>query len=335
MIKFALLGAGRIGKMHANNITLNPLSDLEILYDINRNASKELSDIHNCKIAKSAEEAINNENVDAVVISSATPTHIEYILLAAKANKAIFCEKPIDLDIKKVDQCKKDLKKYNVPIHIGFNRRFDLSHRSLKNAKDKGEIGDLEMIIISDRDAVAPSVEFLKNAGGLFRDKTVHDFDLTRFILGNKDPIVEIFAHGENLFSKSVKETNDLDTAMFTMKSESGVLCHINNSRRAVYGYDQRVEIFGSKGMIISDNQSPTSVKKFNKNITNSEDPLYYFFIERYDQAYKNQLENFVNCIINKKPTSVNFEDGRKALIIANAAYESLAKKQTVKINYS
>ena len=122
---------------------------------------------------------------------------------------------------------------------------------------------------------------------------------------------------------------------MFTMKSESGVLCHINNSRRAVYGYDQRVEIFGSKGMIISDNQSPTSVKKFNKNITNSEDPLYYFFIERYDQAYKNQLENFVNCIINKKPTSVNFEDGRKALIIANAAYESLAKKQTVKINYS
>ena len=335
MIKFALLGAGRIGKMHANNIALNPLSDLEILYDINRNASKELSDIHNCKIAKSAEEAINNENVDAVVISSATPTHIEYILLAAKANKAIFCEKPIDLDIKKVDQCKKDLKKYNVPIHIGFNRRFDLSHRSLKNAKDKGEIGDLEMIIISDRDAVAPSVEFLKNAGGLFRDKTVHDFDLTRFILGNKDPIVEIFAHGENLFSKSVKKTNDLDTAMFTMKSESGVLCHINNSRRAVYGYDQRVEIFGSKGMIISDNQSPTSVKKFNKNITNSEDPLYYFFIERYDQAYKNQLENFVNCIINKKPTSVNFEDGRKALIIANAAYESLANKQTVKINYS
>ena len=335
MIKFALLGAGRIGKMHANNIALNPLSDLEILYDINRNASKELSDIHNCKIAKSAEEAINNENVDAVVISSATPTHIEYILLAAKANKAIFCEKPIDLDIKKVDQCKKDLKKYNVPIHIGFNRRFDLSHRSLKNAKDKGEIGDLEMIIISDRDAVAPSVEFLKNAGGLFRDKTVHDFDLTRFILGNKDPIVEIFAHGENLFSKSVKKTNDLDTAMFTMKSESGVLCHINNSRRAVYGYDQRVEIFGSKGMIISDNQSPTSVKKFNKNITNSEDPLYYFFIERYDQAYKNQLENFVNCIIKKKPTSVNFEDGRKALIIADAAYESLAKKQTVKINYS
>ena len=291
--------------------------------------------MHNCKIAQSAEEAITNTSIDAICIASSTPTHIQYILLAAKANKAIFCEKPIDLNMNKVDQCKKDLKKYNVPIHIGFNRRFDLSHRSLKNAKDKGEIGDLEMIIISDRDAVAPSVEFLKNSGGLFRDKTVHDFDLTRFILGNKDPIVEIFAHGENLFSKSVKKTNDLDTAMFTMKSESGVLCHINNSRRAVYGYDQRVEIFGSKGMIISDNQSPTSVKKFNKNITNSEDPLYYFFIERYDQAYKNQLENFVNCIINKKPTSVNFEDGRKALIIANAAYESLANKQTVKINYS
>ena len=334
MIKFALLGAGRIGKMHANNIALNPLSDLEILYDINRNASKELSNIHNCKIAKSAEEAINNENVDAVVISSATPTHIEYILLAAKANKAIFCEKPIDLDIKKVEQCKKDLKKYNVPIHIGFNRRIDLSHRSLKNAKDKGEIGDLEMIIISDRDAVAPSVEFLKNAGGLFRDKTVHDYDLTRFILGNKDPIVEIFAYGENLFSQSAKQTDDLDTAMFIMKSQSGILCHINNSRRAVYGYDQRIEILGSKGMIISDNQTPTSIKKFNKDMTKAEIPIYYFFQERYDRAYKHQLNIFIDCIINNKPTLVNFEDGRIALIIANAAYESLDTGKSVKIKY-
>ena len=334
MIKFALLGAGRIGKMHANNIALNPLSDLEILYDINRNASKELSDIHNCKIAKSAEEAINNENVDAVVISSATPTHIEYILLAAKANKAIFCEKPIDLDIKKVDQCKKDLKKYNVPIHIGFNRRFDLSHSSLKNAKDNGEIGSLEMIIISDRDAETPSIEFLKKSGGFFRDKTVHDFDLARFLLGKNDPLVEIFAFGVNLHSQSVKEANDLDTAMFVMKSQSGVLCHINNSRRAVYGYDQRIEIFGSKGMIISDNQTPTSIKKFNKDVTKAQNPIFNFFHERYDQAYIQQLHIFIDSIINNKPTHVNFEDGRISLIIANAAYESFLSGKKIKINY-
>ena len=298
MIKFALLGAGRIGKMHANNIVLNHQSNLEIVYDINNSAAREVSNMHNCKIAQSAEEAITNTSIDAICIASSTPTHIQYILLAAKANKAIFCEKPIDLNMNKVDQCKKDLKKYNVPIHIGFNRRFDLSHRSLKNAKDKGEIGDLEMIIISDRDAVAPSVEFLKNAGGLFRDKTVHDFDLTRFILGNKDPIVEIFASGENLFSQSAKQTDDLDTAMFIMKSQSGILCHINNSRRAVYGYDQRVEILGSKGMIISDNQTPTSIKKFNKDMTKAEIPIYYFFQERYDQAYKHQLNIFIDCII-------------------------------------
>ena len=334
MIKFALLGAGRIGKMHANNIMLNPQSDLEVVYDVNNSAAREVSNMHNCKIAQSAEEAITNKNIDAIWIASSTPTHIQYILLAAKAGKAIFCEKPIDLDINKVDQCKKDLENFNVPIHIGFNRRFDLSHSSLKKAKDNGEIGNLEMIVISSRDPASPGIEYLREAGGFFRDTAVHDFDLTRFILGD-DPIIEISAYANVLFSKAAKETNDLDTAMFILKSESGVLCHINNSRRAVYGYDQRVEIFGSKGMIISDNQSPTSVKKFNKNITNSEDPHYYFFIERYDHAYKNQLENFVNCIINKKPTSVNFEDGRKALIIANAAYESLANKQTVIINYS
>ena len=334
MIKFALLGAGRIGKMHANNIALNPQSDLKIVYDVNNSAAREVSKMHNCKIAQSAEEAITNASIDAICIASSTPTHIQYILLAAKAGKAIFCEKPIDLDINKVDQCKKDLERFNVPIHIGFNRRFDLSHNSLKKAKDKGEIGDLEMIIISDRDAVAPGIEFLKKAGGLFRDKAVHDFDLTRFILGNNDPLVEIFAFGENLFSQSAKETDDLDTAMFVMKSQSGILCHINNSRRAVYGYDQRVEILGSKGMIISDNQTPTSIKKFNKDMTKAENPIYYFFHKRYDQAYKHQLNIFIDCIINKKPTHVNFEDGRIALIIANAAYESFQSGKFIKINY-
>jgi len=333
MIKFALLGAGRIGKMHANNIVLNSQSDLEVVYDVNNSAAREVSNMHNCKIAQSAEEAITNKNIDAIWIASSTPTHIQYILLAAKAGKAIFCEKPIDLDINKVDQCKKDLENFNVPIHIGFNRRFDLSHSSLKKAKDNGEIGNLEMIVISSRDPASPGIEYLREAGGFFRDTAVHDFDLTRFILGD-DPIIEISAYANVLFSKAAKETNDLDTAMFILKSQSGVLCHINNSRRAVYGYDQRVEIFGSKGMIISDNQSPTSVKKFDKNITNSEDPIYYFFIERYDQAYKNQLNIFIDCIKNKKATLVNFEDGRNALIIANAAYESLKTKKSVKIKY-
>ena len=334
MLKFSLLGVGRIGKMHAHNIFNNPNCKLEYVYDINKLTTEKISKELDCKIARSPEEAISCPNVDVVCITTPTETHIDYILQAAKSGKAIFCEKPIDLDIKKVEACKKELEKYNVPIHIGFNRRFDLSHSSLKNAKDNGEIGSLEMIIISDRDAETPSIEFLKKSGGFFRDKTVHDFDLARFLLGKNDPLVEIFAFGVNLHSQSVKEANDLDTAMFVMKSQSGVLCHINNSRRAVYGYDQRIEIFGSKGMIISDNQTSTSIKKFNKYATKAQNPIFNFFHERYDQAYIQQLHIFIDSIINNKPTHVNFEDGRISLIIANAAYESFQSGKKIKINY-
>ena len=334
MIKFALLGVGRIGKIHAANIALNPKSSIECIYDIDSNNAKKVADSFGGSVASSSQEAISNPNVDVVYICSATPTHTEYILSAAKAEKGIFCEKPIDLDINKVEQCKKDLENFNVPIHIGFNRRFDPSHLSTKEKKDKGEIGTLEQIIITSRDPSGPSAAYLKESGGLFRDMTIHDFDLASFILGN-DPIVEIFATGDRLFSTEAKEANDIDTAMIIMKSKSGVLCHINNSRHSSYGYDQRVELFGNKGMLISDNQTPTSVRKYNIETTDSKDPILNFFIERYDVAYKNQLENFINCIINKKPTSVNFEDGRNALIIANAAYESLNTGKSVIIKYN
>ena len=333
MIKFALLGVGRIGKIHAANIALNPKSSIECIYDIDSNNAKKVADSFGGLVALSSEEAISNPNVDIVYICSATSTHTEYILSAAKAEKGIFCEKPIDLDINKVEQCKKDLENFNVPIHIGFNRRFDPSHISTKERKDKGEIGKLEQIIITSRDPSGPSAAYLKVSGGMFRDMTIHDFDLASFILGN-DPIVEIFATGDRLFSIEAKEAKDIDTAMIIMKSESGVLCHINNSRHSSYGYDQRVELFGNKGMLISDNQTPTSVRKYNNETTNSKDPILNFFIERYDVAYKNQLENFINRIINKKPTTVNFEDGRNALIIANAAYESLATGKSVRIKY-
>ena len=333
MIKFALLGVGRIGKIHAANIALNPKSSIECIYDIDSNNAKKVADSFGGSVASSSQEAISNPNVDIVYICSATSTHTEYILSAAKAEKGIFCEKPIDLDINKVEQCKKDLENFNVPIHIGFNRRFDPSHISTKERKDKGEIGKLEQIIITSRDPSGPSAAYLKVSGGMFRDMTIHDFDLASFILGN-DPIVEIFATGDRLFSIEAKEAKDIDTAMIIMKSESGVLCHINNSRHSSYGYDQRVELFGNKGMLISDNQTPTSVRKYNNETTNSKDPILNFFIERYDVAYKNQLENFINCIISKKPTTVNFEDGRNALIIANAAYESLNTGKSVKIKY-
>ncbi len=334
MLRFALIGAGRIGKMHANHIASNDKCVLEVVYDLNTKASKEIANKHNCNIAKSAKEAILNKNIDVVYITSATSTHIEYILLAAKSGKPIFCEKPVDLDILKVDKCRKELKKYNVPIHIGFNRRFDLSHKSAKEAKDSGEIGNLEMIIVTSRDPRPSTLSYHKYSGGMFKDMTIHDFDLACFILGN-DPIIEISVYGGNLFSSTIKKINDLDTAMIIMKSKSGVLCHINNSRHAAYGYDQRLEIFGSKGMVISNNKSSSSIKKYNKNFTNANYPFYDFFIERYEQAYKDQLENFAQCLINHKPTSVNFEDGRNALIIANAAYKALSLNKSIKIKYN
>ena len=333
MLNFALMGAGRIGKMHAKNLSMHSKSNLSYVYDINQDFANEVAKLSGAKVAQSAEEAINDKNVDAVLIASATPTHIDFMTMAAKAGKAVLCEKPIDLDIAKVDKCYETIKNFSVPIQIGFNRRFDKSNKKIKLAKDNGEIGNLEMVIITSRDPEPPGIEYLKAAGGFFRDTTIHDFDLSRFILGD-DPVIEVSAYGIQLISAECKEVGDHDTAMFIMRSQKGVLIHINNSRRAVYGYDQRVEIFGSKGMMISNNQSPTSVEKFDKNMTYAKDPIHFFFMERYEQSYKDQLDDFVNIIMNNEKPSVTFEDGRNALLLANAAYESFETGKSTKVNY-
>ena len=327
------MGAGRIGKLHAKNLSMHSKSNLSYVYDINQDFANEVAKLSGAKVAQSAEEAINDKNVDAVLIASATPTHIDFMTMAAKAGKAVLCEKPIDLDIAKVDKCYETIKNFSVPIQIGFNRRFDKSNKKIKLAKDNGEIGNLEMVIITSRDPEPPGIEYLKAAGGFFRDTTIHDFDLSRFILGD-DPVIEVSAYGSQLISAECKEVGDHDTAMFIMRSQKGVLIHINNSRRAVYGYDQRVEIFGSKGMMISNNQSPTSVEKFDKNMTYAKDPIHFFFIERYEQAYKDQLGDFVNNVMNNEKPGVTFEDGRNALLLANAAYESFETGKSVKVNY-
>ena len=327
------MGAGRIGKMHAGIINSHPECNLEYIYDINTEFVNELASKYEAKVASTPEEALTEKNIDAILIASATPTHTEFINKGSNAGKAIFCEKPIDLDIEKVDLCRKAIKDTKVPIQIGFNRRFDNSHSKLQKATRDEEIGKLEMIIITSRDPEPPGLDYLKAAGGFFRDTTIHDFDLARFILG-EDPIVQVSAFGSQLISDDVKKVNDHDTAMFILKSKNGVLIHINNSRRAVYGYDQRVEIFGSKGMMISNNQTPTSVQKYSKHNTESRDPIHYFFIERYEQAYRDQFNDFVATIKNNKKPSVSFEDGRNALILANAAYESYNSGKVIDIKY-
>ena len=249
MLNFSLMGAGRIGKMHADIISSHPDCNLKYIYDVNKEFANELATKHGAVVTETSEEALEHSDIESVLIASATPTHTEFISKASKAGKAVFCEKPIDLDINKVNECRENIKGTNVPIQIGFNRRFDNSHNKLQQARQNNEIGDLEMIVITSRDPEPPGLDYLKAAGGFFRDTTIHDFDLSSFILGD-DPIVQVSAFGSQLISEEVKQVNDHDTAMFILKSKNGVLIHINNSRRAVYGYDQRVEIFGSKGRV-------------------------------------------------------------------------------------
>ncbi len=333
MINISLMGAGRIGKMHAEIISAHPDVNLQYVYDINKDNALQVAKQNNAEIVNSPEEAIMSDKIDAILIASATPTHTQFITMGAKSGKAVFCEKPIDLDIHKVNECMKEINEINIPLQIGFNRRFDNSHAKVQQARLKKEIGELEMLIITSRDPEPPGLEYLNAAGGFFRDTTIHDFDLSRFILGD-DPIIQVTAFGENLFDENAKKADDFDTAMFVLKSREGVLIHINNSRRAVYGYDQRVEAFGSKGMIISNNQTITSVESYTNKITSSKEPILHFFIERYNQAYKDQFNHFIECIKNNIKPSVTFEDGRNALIIANAAYESHKQKKTIEITY-
>ena len=333
MINISLMGAGRIGKMHAEIISAHRDVNLQYVYDINKENALQVAKQNNAEIVNSPEEAIMSDKIDAILIASATPTHTQFITMGAKSGKAVFCEKPIDLDIHKVNECMKEINEINIPLQIGFNRRFDNSHAKVQQARLKKEIGELEMLIITSRDPEPPGLEYLNAAGGFFRDTTIHDFDLSRFILGD-DPIIQVTAFGENLFDENAKKADDFDTAMFVLKSREGVLIHINNSRRAVYGYDQRVEAFGSKGMIISNNQTITSVESYTNKITSSKEPILHFFIERYTQAYKDQFNHFIECIKNNIKPSVTFEDGRNALIIANAAYESHKQKKTIEITY-
>ena len=327
------MGAGRIGKMHAEIISAHSNVNLKYVYDINKDNALQVAEQNKAEIANSPEEAIDTDKIDAILIASATPTHTQFITMGAKAGKAVFCEKPIDLDIKKVNECMAAIKGIDIPLQIGFNRRFDNSHAKVQQARLKKEIGELEMLIITSRDPEPPGLEYLNAAGGFFRDTTIHDFDLSRFILG-EDPIVQVSAFGDNLFDENAKQASDFDTAMFVLKSKAGVLIHINNSRRAVYGYDQRVEAFGSKGMVISNNQTATSVESYTDLTTSSKEPALHFFIERYAQAYKDQFNHFIECINNNNKPSVTFEDGRSALIIANAAYESHKQKKTIEITY-
>ena len=282
---------------------------------------------------ENVDDIFNNNDIDAVLISSPTNTHIDFIERSVASKKPVLCEKPIDLDIKKVNEFSKRLEGNKVPIQLGFNRRFDPGHQAAKKSYVNGEIGELHQCLITSRDPGLPSWDYLKVSGGQFRDMTIHDFDLARFYL-DEDPI-EIFASAQKLIDPNMmNKISDHDTAMFILTCKDGKQCFINNSRTAVYGYDQRVELLGSNGMLQSGNHNLDQTKIYKRESSETSSPYLYFFIERYQEAFSLQLKSFIRSVKQNSSTDVGFEDGYKALVIAEAAYKSLQERKSVSINY-
>ncbi|MBI1779068.1 MAG: inositol 2-dehydrogenase [Proteobacteria bacterium] len=328
MLDFAQFVAGRIGAIHAGNIARSDRARLRYVVDVNRVAAERLAERHGAK-ATDVETALADPRVKAVLIASSTDTHADLAMAAARAGKAIFCEKPIDLSLKRVDQCLAVLKRTGAPMHVGFNRRFDPSFKAVHDRIAAGAIGTVEQVIITSRDPGLPPVEYIKVSGGQFRDMTIHDFDMARWLLGEEPS--EVYATGSCLVDPKLAKLGDTDSVMVVMRTASGRLCHINNSRRAAYGYDQRIEVHGSMGMLQAGNQTPTMVTLADANAVSADKPLH-FFLERYVDAYRHELDAVIDAILAKRKMPVGPENGRQALVLAEAAIKSLQSGKPVKV---
>ena len=333
MKNVALIGLGRIGQMHGENIVSHKSFRLKYVFDLNNKLNNKFSKKFKATKISNPSIAFKDKNIDIIFIASSTPTHTKLIEEAAKYKKVIFCEKPLDLNIDKVNKCLQKIKKLNPKIQLGFNRRYDPGHSSLKKELQKGKIGTLEKIIITSRDPAPPSLNYLKVSGGIFKDMMIHDFDLVRFYL-EKDEVDSIFSTGSNISNRKFDKIKDYELASCILRSKKGVQCIITNSRHCSFGYDQRVELFGSKGMLISGNKKENETETFTKNNTFQKKPLLNFFIDRYVDAYKLQLNELARYTLKKYKPISSFEDGRRALIIANAAANSLKQKKQIKIKF-
>jgi myo-inositol 2-dehydrogenase / D-chiro-inositol 1-dehydrogenase len=324
-LSIAVIGAGRIGRIHAGNIAAHPTARLAGVADVDAAAAVALAD--SCGAgAISLDEAFA---ADAVLIASPTPTHAEYIERAAAAGRAIFCEKPVDLAVDRVRACLAAVRGAGVPLMIGFNRRFDLHFAALKHRMDAGEIGELELLTIISRDPAPPPPAYLATSGGLFRDMMIHDLDMARFLLG-EEPLT-LQAAASCLVDPSVAAAGDVDTAVVTLRTASGKLCQISNSRRATYGYDQRIEAHGSKGLLRAGNVTATTVELATGTGFQS-DPVLPFFLERYAGAYRAELGAFIAAVTSGDAPRPDDADGLKALLLADAAARSAQTGQSVQL---
>jgi myo-inositol 2-dehydrogenase/D-chiro-inositol 1-dehydrogenase len=330
MLRVAVLGAGRIGKIHAANVAANPNAKLVTIADPFGSSARSLADDLGCEASLDSITTIERADVNAIVIGTPTDTHVSLMLHAVKMGKAVLCEKPIDLDLAKVDAAILEIERLNGRVMLAFNRRFDPSARQLRRSIDAGEIGVVRQVIITSRDPGLPPREYLRHSGGIFRDMTIHDFDMARWLLG-EEPI-EVMATASRLVDATLVELDDCDTIMVQMRTASGRQCHINCCREAVYGYDQRFEIFGSAGMLLNENLRPTTVRRWGKTETDVREPLLNFFLERYDEAYKAELDAFVGALKNGWPMPTTPHDGRQALRLADCAAESVLTGRAVKV---
>ncbi|RQS07990.1 inositol 2-dehydrogenase [Burkholderia sp. Bp9002] len=328
MIEFALFGAGRIGKIHAANLARQPGARLKYVVDMHAPSAQALANAHGAEPADVA-RALGDAAVQAVVIASSTNTHADLIVAAANAGKAVFCEKPIDLGVARSRACAEAVRRNGVACMIGFQRRFDPTFAALKARVERGEIGEPEMLIVTSRDPGAPPLDYLRSSGGIFKDMLIHDFDVFRWLLG--DDAQTVHATGSCLTDPVVRDAGDIDSTAVTIRTRRGLLCQINTSRRAAYGYDQRVELLGSKGMLQAGNVRPTEVVAWSAGgiATDVPEP---FFLERYRQAYAAEIAHFVHALRDGAPARTTIDDGLAALELAEAAMASWQTGRVIEV---
>lgn len=329
-LRIAILGSGRIGSLHAE-IVANEISGAELVgvSDVMTPVAEALAQRLSVPVM-SFDEMLERDDVDAIAVCTSTDTHVESIIRVAQAGKAIFCEKPISLNLALVDEALTAVDQHHVPFMVGFNRRFDPSHRAVRDAVVKGEVGEVHIVRITSRDPAPPPLEYIKVSGGIFLDMTVHDFDMARFVTGSE--VIEVYAAAATRIDSKIGEAGDYDTVVVTLRHADGSLSVIDNSRQAVYGYDQRVEVFGSNGMAASQNWPLHSTVTMNARATTGA-PLQNFFLERYRQSYQREWIAFVEAVANRTEMPVTGADGRATLMLGIAARMSVETGRTVAVN--
>jgi myo-inositol 2-dehydrogenase / D-chiro-inositol 1-dehydrogenase len=330
-INIAVIGTGRMGSVHVRNIArLIPEADLVALCDIRLEVAQAVAD--ECgiqRVVRDYHELLEDETIDAVLIATSTPTHAMIIKDCASAGKQIFCEKPLALDLADIDDALAEVEKAGVKLQVGFNRRFDKSYQRVHEIVASGEIGRPCILRITNRDPDFPAMEFMRASGGIFLDLAIHDFDMVRYQVGEVD---EVYAMGSVLINQELHEFSDVDTDVVSLRFANGAVGSIDNSRKAVYGYDQRLEVFCSNGTAMAENETETTVVKGNTAGFLSAKPPY-FFMQRYAPCYVEEVRQFIECVRDDKPTPTNGADGRAAVVLGYAAGKSLQENRPVKIS--